>query len=144
MARTLIDLANRIGNLEQDIKDESNRVIVNFTNAFVQHLAESTPVDTSNAISNWQVSLDAPTYDEILPHVEGLGGSTWIDSAKITISESIRIMRGRKFGQPVFVYNNADYILELDAGSSRQEPAGFVDRSMVKALREFDSFNLNR
>ena len=46
-------------------------------------------------------------------------------------------MAGYKFGQgKVFVTNNVPYGRELNDGHSRQEPAGFVQRSIVRALNQ--------
>lgn len=93
-------------------------------------LADVTPVDTSNAISNWQIGLGAPVTSEREPHYPGQKGSTESMSEDATVIAAKVKLKNKKPGQIVYLSNNAPYIVDLDQGSSMQEPAGFVKRAV--------------
>lgn len=93
-------------------------------------LADVTPVDTSNAISNWRIGLGAPVTDEIEPHYPGTKGSTEAMSEDATVIAAKVKLKNKKPGQIIYLSNNAPYIVDLDGGSSMQEPRGFVKRAV--------------
>ena len=81
----------------------------------------ATPVDTSNARANWQATLDAPAPDVVT--VASPGGPME-PPGKDFDAERLR-----------FVANNVAYIRRLDAGHSKQAPAGFVRAALAKAVQ---------
>lgn len=93
-------------------------------------LADVTPVDTSNAISNWQIGLGAPVTSEREPHYPGTKGSTEAMSEDATVIAAKVKLKNKKPGQIIYLSNNAPYIVDLDGGSSMQEPRGFVKRAV--------------
>jgi len=99
----------------------------------VRELALATPVDTSQALSNWIVGIGVKDPSFITPWVPGLGGSTQNASVAETVAAAKVMLTGRKFGTRIFVSNSAPYIRKLNAGSSRQAPAGFVEGAIMKA-----------
>ena len=84
-------------------------------------LTVATPVDTSNARANWQATLDAPAPDVVT--VASPGGPME-PPGKDFDAERLR-----------FVANNVAYIRRLDAGHSKQAPAGFVRAALAKAVQ---------
>lgn len=99
--------------------------------AVVTDLAINTPVDTSKAISNWKVTLIAPYPLEVEPYYPGFSGSTYTKTVSETIADAERNISKRRSGETIFITNNADYIIDLNDGSSKQEPAGFVQRAVI-------------
>lgn len=86
-----------------------------------REIVPATPVDTGFARANWRPSLNAPA---IVP-VSELDPTGQATVARIaTVSSRYRV------GDTLFIVNNAPYIGALNAGSSPQAPAGFVQRSV--------------
>ncbi|MCY1553030.1 hypothetical protein D9M68_894720 [compost metagenome] len=108
----------------------------------MQDLAYKTPVDTSNALSNWQLTLDSPATDEIKPYFPGHMGSTQRASAAQTVNEARSRLGAKKPGQPIYITNNVPYIEQLNNGSSKQAPAGFVERSILIGRKLIAKFRI--
>lgn len=123
---SLTDLALRLQSLADEIDKAASATAVDVALTIVEDLAFRTPVDTSKALSNWVVTL-SPRGGSIDPHVPGKFGSTQFASASTTILEARRVLEMKKPGQIIYITNSADYIHKLNAGSSSQAPAGFVD-----------------
>lgn len=90
-----------------------------------------TPVDTGRARANWQVSVgDAP--DGVLfpepekPPSPEAGAQRSLDEAQQKVAE----YKGRGI---IHVTNNLHYIEKLNAGSSAQAPAGYVEQAAIAA-----------
>lgn len=98
--------------------------------AVVSDLAIKTPVDTSQALSNWLVTLEEPTEAAIKAHFVGQKGSTQKQSAAKTIANAKAVLANKKAGQPIYLANNVDYIRKLNDFGTRKVSAGFVERSV--------------
>lgn len=99
--------------------------------AIVSDLATVTPVDTSQALSNWQVSLNTPVGNIIDAYYTGSKGSTQELSAVDTIRKAREVLSHKKPGEDIHISNLLRYIAKLNEGSSKQEPAGFVERAVL-------------
>lgn len=140
MAGNLLDLAKRLEKLADDLPEQVSEQSKKAAIAIVTDLANKTPVDTSNALSNWQVTLDSPATSEIPPHFPGSGGNTQRASVAQTIANAIKVLESKKPGQKIYITNNAPYIRRLNDGYSAQQPAGFVERAALigrVVLRKF-------
>lgn len=90
-----------------------------------------TPVDTGWARANWVPNIGAPldrpsgSYEAAV--LGQLPGDQQAGLAKV--ATGYRLSRGR-----IFITNNVPYILQLDQGTSRQAPAGFIRRAIKKAV----------
>lgn len=104
----------------------------NTMRAIINRLARSTPVDTSEAVSNWQVTLGAPAQGVIPPYYPGEGGNTKALSAAAMLAANRAVIR--KFyaadGDTLFLTNNVRQLVFLNQGSSKQAPAGFVEAAV--------------
>lgn len=129
--QSLEDLAREMEKLDAHIKEDASKIAANVAVTIAGDLAFKTPVDTSQALSNWVTSLDMPTEHPIPPHFPGEQGSTYTASATETLNRARLTVRDKKPGQPIFITNNVHYIKELNDGSSRQQPAGFVERAVL-------------
>jgi hypothetical protein len=136
---TAKEVRNGIRTALEGADRETNERSKKAVRAGIKHLLEATPVDTSRALSNWLVGLGAPQKSEIGARFEGEGGSTREQSAAATYQEADRILRTKKAGQTVYLTNNAPHIGRLNAGSSSQAPAGFIEGTgliMREVLKE--------
>ena len=123
----------------------SVRVIVESLNGFVEQIIigltldvvanlkaapgqGGTPVDTGWARSNWIPNIGEPLDAPV-------GSRSNVSTGPQNQAEAgiagYTLSKGR-----VYISNNVPYILRLNEGSSRQAPAGFVQRAVAKAVRE--------
>jgi hypothetical protein len=130
---TLADLANRMQTLAERVPLSGNRVAVQVATALEQQLVVETPVDTSKALSNWQVATGEQPQAPIPPYFAGLQGSTRASSAEAAINAANAALRAKKPGSSVWVSNLLPYIQRLNQGWSKQAPAGYVDAAIIKA-----------
>lgn len=131
MAGNLKDLAKRMRALADDVPTVASKAAVKVAETIVNDLAHVTPVDTSQAISNWQVKLESPADTPIGPHYPGEKGSTYSASASQTIEDAEVVLKNKKPGQSIYISNVLRYIGRLNEGSSAQAPAGFVERAVL-------------
>lgn len=130
--RGLLDLArdcNRWANRANEAGSEAKALV---TRAIVRYLAYHTPVDTSQALSNWQVSFNGP-YAPIISggHYKGYAGSTQSASAEETIRRADAVLQNKIPGAVIFIANMLPYIRKLEEGSSLQARTGFVQQSLL-------------
>lgn len=138
----LADLAKRMKKLAASLESEASRCALEVAEALVDDLAHTTPVDTSAALSNWLGALESPNMAVVEPHLPGHKGSTRLRSANGTV-EAFKIdTEKKKPGQAIFISNSINYIRRLDEGSSKQQPAGFVHRSVLIARKKVKNFKM--
>ena len=91
-----------------------------------------TPVDTRWASSNWVPNIGTAVETTAGTRAQAEAGQLSGASAAgvAQVVTEYKLAKG-----PVHITNNVPYILKLDAGSSKQAPAGFVRRGILKALR---------
>jgi hypothetical protein len=133
-ARSLSDFANRMERRADNLPREINRLSVLLVRTIVADLVYVTPVDTSTALSNWQVGLNGAIDLTRAPYSPGAGGSTKGASASAAIAAADAELEGRSpasVGNPIYISNALPYIRRLNDGYSRQAPAGFVERSVL-------------
>lgn len=131
MAKTLKTFAKSMRERAQRMPHLASDLAVEGTEAMLRELVAVTPVDTSEAISNWQVTLGIPSAAPRLPHFTGVRGSTRNASSKKAVSEGLSELAEKQPGQPVFLSNTAKHIVDLDNGSSAQFPGGFVPIALI-------------
>jgi hypothetical protein len=117
--RLILDGLNRVA--EQVIRKVALDVVANLVAAPPDG---GTPVDTGWARSNWLINLTVPVTQPV--------GSK--QSVQPLQPNSGGILGYRLTHGPVYISNNVPYISLLNNGSSRQAPAGFVQRAIHKAV----------
>lgn len=140
MAGSLRDLSTRLRKLAKDIPLQVNRLKIDVTLTIQFKLTEITPVDTTKAVSNWKVTRVAPFPNDIEPYSPGFLGYTAHASITAARADAQKNLKGVKPGETVFIVNNADYIKDLNNGSSRQAPAGFVEASVMLGRKKIKDF----
>lgn len=90
-------------------------------------LIATTPVDTGRARANWLPSLNVPDVT-IIPPAEK--GGTVQRTANLE-----RAIESYTLDDTILITNNLPYISELNNGTSKQAPAGFVDAALAKGKR---------
>lgn len=142
MARTLLDLANQMDELRKKVAVSASQAAIKVAQTIVADLAYRTPVDTSQALSNWIVTIGSANVGKIDPHYPGEFGSTRNASAQRTILNSKDVLLTKKPGQAIYITNNLPYIQRLNEGYSGQAPYNFVGLSIMVGTRTVKNFKL--
>lgn len=127
MSGDLRTLARNCERRAKAIERNANDCKIEAASQMLEYLVDATPVDTSKALSNWQVGVGRPVSAEIEAHVRGEAGSTADASAAVALANGLGQIRRAKPGQPVYLSNLVPYIRRLNNGWSKQAPAGFID-----------------
>lgn len=125
----------------KDLKDLTGKAIKKITLDLTANLVEVTPVDIGWARANWVPSIGRPSLPRTISGKPTAGqlsakeGKQEQGLAKVatqyTLDQGV-----------VFVSNNVPYILRLNDGHSQQEPAGFIQRAITKAVTvDFKGFS---
>lgn len=142
MARNLNDLAKSLEAKAKRIEVAASEVAVKVAAQLLDSLVWRTPVDTSAALSNWQISFDSPLGSFIQPYVPGYLGYTQSASASEAIATGLAKLKDKKPGQVIYIVNNTPYIRGLNAGTSKQAPAGFVEGSVMIVRKNMPTIKL--
>jgi hypothetical protein len=137
----LATLAKRMKQLKKDLPDRVSNLTVEAAERVVGNLVasppEGTPVDTSQAMSNWLVGVGSPKVQFRRAYSEGVAGSTAAISRDNVIVFALSALQGRKKpGEPIYISNSAPYIRRLAyEGHSKQSPPGWVEGAVQEARR---------
>jgi hypothetical protein len=101
------------------------------------NLQEDTPRDTGWARANWVPSVATPHIDTRVEELKGRRSAAEVASASAIQAEAASSLLGYDIKQgPIFTTNNVPYIIPLNEGHSPQAGAGFVQRSVARALQQ--------
>lgn len=130
---TLLGLATRLNAKAKKLEKAASEISKQTALFLEGALLWETPVDTSQALSNWKVTIGAPDYDFIGPHVPGEHGSTQTASIAEAYGLAKTAIAKKTPGQDIWLSNNAPYIIDLNGGSSAQAPAHFIQSCVFRA-----------
>lgn len=116
---TLLGLQGVLNRHVERVKRDTNKVTKEVARTVLKSLTEKTPVDTSQAISNWQVGIMAPIIQTKGPILVGSRGSTYVPSSHQAYVIGNSVLMLRHFGEPIFISNHLDYIEDLNVGNVR-------------------------
>lgn len=128
---TLRQFAVNMRRMAYELPQRVNTLAINVSIKIFDDLVTNTPVDTSAAMSNWQVSLVSATSSVIAPYFPGIYGSTYNASRSATLEAGLTTIQTKQPGISLHIVNNIDYIIDLNNGSSSQTPANFVERAIL-------------
>jgi hypothetical protein len=128
---TLRQLAVNLRRTASELPQRINALAINASMKILDDLITNTPVDTSAALSNWQVSLGVSTSSVISPYFPGIYGSTYNASRSAALEAGLTHIQTKQPGTPLHIVNNIHYIVDLNNGSSSQTPANFVERAIL-------------
>lgn len=131
MGKTLLDLAKRMERLPDKIDKGASNVAIAVVKAIDRDVVPHTPVDTTEALSNWQAEINAKPFLPLPAIFPGKGGSTAPGSRAEAIAHVDRTLKMKEPGELVFLSNLAPHIVQLNNGTSTQEPKGFVERAVL-------------
>lgn len=127
----IADLAARIGLVRQNVRTETIRIVKEVAKEILDTLVDNTPVDTSQALSNWQASVGGPIQTTRPAISVGSRGSTRSISATATKAEGASKIQPFVLGAEIHITNNLPYIKGLNDGTISRQPSGFVQKSLL-------------
>jgi hypothetical protein len=149
---TLRDLAAWCTDTNDQLPKAVSDLAVSVALAVVDDLALITPTDTGAALSNWQVTLNAPADSEIPAYAPSQKGY-WRDhiwqhsvdpqvtrsaNAPLVIDNAALTLASKQPGEAIFITNivgtdkqDQSYILHLDNGNSPQFIGDFRGRESI-------------
>lgn len=141
----LLDLAKFMHRFGDRSLNLANKVAQEAAKAIIRDLVQVTPVDTGAALSNWEVTLGAPSQgilSTFWPSPKGrMIKGKWVHTvdpsitfrvnADATATHAWTVIMNKQPGIDLFITNNIPYIQALNNGTSSQAPAGFVDRAII-------------
>jgi hypothetical protein len=95
---------------------------------------DNTPVDTGEARSNWQTSVGSPAAIPRGPYAPGSKGSTGAANSAAAKAQNVAAVAAAGPGDSIHIVNTAKHIAKLNAGSSLQAPAGFVEKAVLDGI----------
>ncbi|MCK9569012.1 hypothetical protein M0R72_08730 [Candidatus Pacearchaeota archaeon] len=132
-----------IGELEKVLMGEIEGLVQNIGLAIAGEEIIATPVKTGRAMGSWVASLGHPPTVVI----DGLASADRMANAAEASARAIRqataTIRRFRLGREgivrsgegdIWLVNSTPYILDLNNGSSRQAPAGFIDLALQRAM----------
>ena len=157
MASTLKQFAQDMRNLAASLPEKSNEIRKQVARTVNFDLLQTTPVDSGQAVSNWQATLNTPAEDTrpaYVPSPEGrMKRGVWTHTAdpeatrQANIAPAIeaanQVIDAAKPDDVIHFTNNLPYIQALDEGHSTQA-ANFVDRAILLASEAVKRANILR
>lgn len=100
-------------------------------------IADNTPVDTTLAVSNWQVSTTSPLQSQIGPAVPNSKFGSGAAAARAVVkTRAAGKLTGARSLKNIYITNNVPYITVLEYGDSKHRPSGMVAKGLqAMALR---------
>ena len=95
-------------------------------------IVDATPVDTTLAVSNWQMQPYTPATGTVGPHVAGSVKGSGAGSARaISKARGRGAIAGYKGpDKSIYITNNVPYIGVLEHGDSKHRPSGMVSKGL--------------
>lgn len=128
---SLGDLATKMRKLNSNIDKAASNLAQKVSVDAVTYLVRNTPVDTSQALSNWQVGLGRKVQGTIPAYVVGSRGSSASESEEEAITRAKLALAYKEPGQAVYISNNLDYIYELNYENKSPQGSYFVEASIA-------------
>ena len=126
MASQIQIVVSKLGGFTAQAAAELARIIT-------KNLDEDTPEDTTFAKTNWVPKIGSPFSGTA-------GEKTGRRTANIDLAPQTSglssLSKYRLNRAPIFVVNNAPYILRLNDGHSDQAPKMFIQMSIARSVRE--------
>lgn len=123
------DFAAQMKGIAQDVERNFVDGVRHTMDVVQETLIRGTPVDTGRARNGWKVSEGAP--DQGSPQMIGPFDVT----GEYRIIENRKVIEASHGADPDFyVQSTVPYVPELNAGSSAQAPAGFIETAIQAGI----------
>lgn len=152
MAETFARFGKNIRKRRKQFDRRSAKAVTTAASAGLRSVVRNTPADKGVARSNWRVGIGAPTRKVIQAYrpypkgsmANGRGTAETANAGAAIAAGLARIKASEVAGltSAIYISNNVPYIRKLNAGSSKQAPAGFIETSLLEAKASLVGFKL--
>ena len=129
---TLRKLAARMTREADEIETQASDKAVAFALTVIGALAYETPVDTTLAISNWEIGLGSPVSSRRGAFFPGEKGSTYRLSAQAVIKDARAKLATKTPGQSIYISNLQPYIRKLNYEGHSKQGSHFVEVAIMR------------
>lgn len=136
----MFSLDDEISDIEKEINASLNNAKQLCGLEILKALENVTPVDTTEAISNWQLNWGEPIKSdrELFEYKNRERSKMFaIADAESKMLPSKELENESLNSKSVFITNNVKHIDKLDKGGSKQAPAGFVEAVVNQVFNDF-------
>lgn len=130
----LKSLARSMRRRARSVETNADKLVKECALTILQEVAVDTPVDVGTAKSNWQLNVESPATDTIPAYSPGRKGSTGTQNAREAYDVGKAKLNSYRHSNAVHITNNVPYISELNSGSSRQAPPGYVQDAVLESI----------
>lgn len=107
-------------------------------------VVQATPRDTGRAMAGWQISSDPSILDYVPsvinhPEGDGAGGNDTLPEYAAMIRKAVPSGASLTEADVIYIVNNVEYIMMLEAGWSKKQPAGFIGNFLNTLKRELNA-----
>lgn len=127
----LASLAKSMRSRAKALPELANGSAIAAVTAGLREMVDVTPVDTSEAESNWRVGVGSAPAGQLPPYARGRRGSTKAISGAEVFAQGTQELQTKKPGVPVWLSNTARHIVDLDRGTSTQFAGGFIPCALI-------------
>lgn len=111
-----------------------------------EKVRQETPKDTGRAQAAWQITADAGKIEYVPPVIKRQGGKKAKAGGNDILPEYAAMIREAVPDEVkliesdvIYIVNNVEYILMLEAGWSKQAPGGFIGNFLSTLRRELEA-----
>lgn len=103
-----------------------------------------TPRETGRARAGWRISSDPSVLDYVPPVIkrpedDGAGVNDILPEYAAMIREAISSAARLSEADVIYIVNNVEYIMMLEAGWSKKQPGGFIGNFLNTLKRELNA-----
>lgn len=102
------------------------RNMIEMAKGIHENLVRATPFDTGRAATSWNASLNGPNLRIWPKEILITNSDEAVAMAQVNIDDFV-------LGDDIHISNSVPYIRKLNAGHSKQAPAGFVEKTVQEA-----------
>lgn len=129
--KTLLDLAAYCRKEGASIEKSASDYAVKLAEEILNDWVIVSPVDTSNLVSNFVVTLGAPATIVIDPYVAGKAGSTREESSTAALAAGLAVLKDKLPGVPIYITNNVHYAQYINDGTPYITAVDYIARAML-------------
>lgn len=143
MANDFLDLANYLEELANSVNEASSEIAKIYAKELITGLIKFSPVDTSELISNWVISINSKPQLKLSPHYKGKSGSTQELSRLKALLDALTILSAKKPGDTIYISNLAPQVVYTNYGTTKIAPMYFIERAMQLAESRVNSSEIS-
>lgn len=138
-ANSLSALSRAFSEASATLHADVNKITQDVAKYAIKRYIYETPIDTSQAISNWRVGVIVGMSGTLPAYFIGENGTTFAQSSATALGAAYQQIARKKYGAALVLYNNVTYINKLNAGASTQADANFVEQIEADAQNYADA-----